>query len=123
MANQMVKLASALSYRQFRILALANHPIRQTLSTPMFYGSTGQSAATLMALLNEMFELYRERLVDYLGTFGQMSRAPTDPRSFPLQNLQLGQHGQYLHLAMGLSEMPDSEFGDIIDRLTNPPTR
>lgn len=118
MANHMVRTASSLSYRQFCVLALANDPIRNTLHSAPYYGGAGGAAAPLFTLLSEIFELYQDRLLEMQGTFGQMTRPPNDPRSMPLQNLQLGELGTFLHLAMGLSAMQQSEYADIIRALS-----
>jgi hypothetical protein len=117
-ANQMVRIASSLSYRQFCVLALANAPNRVNMYSEPYYGSTGQAASLLLALLNEIFELYQEHLIGFEGTMGIMSRAPTDPRSMPVQNLLLGGLGDLLYQAMRLSDMPPSECEDIVRTLT-----
>jgi hypothetical protein len=116
--NQLVRIASSLSYRQFCIIALANAPNRATMYSEPYYGSTGQTAGSLSALLNEMFELYREHLIEIEGTMGQMSRAPTDPRSMPVQNLLLGQLGDLFYRGMRLGDMPPGEYADIVKTLT-----
>jgi hypothetical protein len=83
-----------------------------------FYGSTGQAAALLSALLSEMFELYRQHLIEIEGSLGTLSRAPTDPRSMPLQNLLLDRLGDVLYEGMSLSDLPSTEYADIVSTLT-----
>jgi len=118
MANQLVRLASSLSYRQFCLLALANEPTRMNMYSETYYGSTGQEAASLVALLKELFELYQQHLIEIEGTLGTISRAPTDPRSMPLQNLLLDRVGDLLYQGMRLSDLPPSEYADIVSTLT-----
>lgn len=115
-ANQMIRLAESLSYQQFCLLALGNNPIRASLNQPG-YPRGAQSGAPLFAILNELFDLYRNGLVIFQGTIGHITRAPIDARALPLQNLELDLLGQHLYQAMRLGDIPQSDYADIINTL------
>jgi hypothetical protein len=115
-ANRLTGLAQSLSYQQICLLALANSPERINIPMPGYPRGSGANTQALM-ILRDLFYLYQNGIVAFQGTFGAITRPPTDARAFPLQNLSLDRIGESLYVAMRLNDLPESDYAYIINAL------
>lgn len=109
MAQQLIKCAETLTYRQFQILRLSgvgSHSLRQ-----MDYRGITNFDSGLMQILYEYFYLYNMGLINFGG---EVAFGITDviPGKTTVQGF-----GAFLYNLMKLSEMPSTEFQYLINIL------
>jgi hypothetical protein len=116
MANYMVKLAGALTWRQYCILSSRTiHPEKGLRSAP-FNATQRENPSQVFATLAECFELYRIALINFKYQFGLVTKI----ENMAIESIRLDGVGQYLHLGMHLSEIPTADVDDVTKLLTSP---
>ncbi len=111
MANYLVKLASALTYRQYCLLEIVNNCERYKLRPPGLLNlSQRENASQVFAVLAECFELYRLGLVKFTAQFGLITKV----EDMGLQAMALDvPMGSYLHLGMQLHEIAAEDVAKV----------
>ena len=118
MANYFVKLASALTYRQYCLLEIANSRHGHTLLPPgLLNRSQREDPVQVFAVLAECFELYRLGLV----TFTDQSGPVTKVEDMGLQAMALDvPMGSYLHIGMRLQEIRHEDIANAAKLISAP---
>jgi hypothetical protein len=118
MANYLVKLASALTYRQYCLLEIANNCERYNLRPPGLLNLSGrENASQVFAVLAECFELYRLGLVKFTAQFGLITKV----EDMGLQAMALDvPMGTYLHLGMQLHEIAAQDLARVAKLISTP---
>ena len=114
MANQLIKIASIISYRQIIILSLIGQKHNNNLSLPLrTFAFQGFNNYKDMSIAAEIFDLYRMSLI-------VSSSAILDSTSFIPALLVLNGMGELLYSHMELDKLPlDDTAKSIISFLTN----
>ena len=118
MANYLVKLASALTYRQYCLLEIANNCERYNLRPPGLLNLSGrENASQVFAVLAECFELYRLGLIKFTAQFGLVTKV----EDMGLQAMALDiPMGAYLHLGMQLQEIDAEDVVNVAKLISAP---
>jgi len=118
MANYLVKLGSALTYRQYCLLEIANDRHGYDLKPFGVLNRSGQENPTqVFAALAECFELYRFGLVKFSLQFGPITKVD----DISLQSMELDTPmGAYLHLGMRLQEIASEDIAEVAKLLSAP---
>ena len=118
MANYLVKLASALTYRQYCLLEIANNCERYNLRPPgLLNRSQRENPSQVFAVLAECFELYRLGLLKFTAQFGLITKV----EDMGLQAMALdAPMGAYLHLGMRLQEIPAEDLANVATLISAP---
>ena len=118
MANYLVKLASALTYRQYCLLEIANNRRGYNLQpSGLLNRSQRENASQVFAALAECYELYGLGLVKFVNQFGPVTKV----EDMGVQDMALDTPmGAHLHLGMQLQEIGDKDVADIGRLLSAP---
>jgi hypothetical protein len=118
MANYLVKLASALTYREYCLLEIANNRHGYNLRPPGHLNlSQRENPVQVFAVLAECFELYRLGLVRFADQFGPVLKV----EDMGLQAMALDvPMGAYLHIEMHLQEIPPEDVANVARLISAP---
>jgi len=118
MANYLVKLATALTYRQYCLLEIANHRHGYNLRPPGLLNlSRRENATQVFAVLAECFELYRLGLVKFTDQFGPITKVD----DMAVQSVALDiPMGAYLHIGMRLQEIQLQDVTSVAKLISSP---
>lgn len=118
MANHLVKLASALTYREYCLLEIANDRHGYTLLQPgLLNRSRRENPVQVFAVLAECFELYRFGLVKFTEQFVLVTKV----EDMGLQSMMLDvPMGSYLHIGMRLQEIRPEDIASAAKLISAP---
>ena len=118
MANYLAKLASALTYRQYCLLEIANSCHRYNLKPPGLLNRSERENPTLVfAVLAECFELYRLGIIKFTAQFGLITKV----EDMGLQSMALDAPlRSYPYLGMQLHEISAEDIADAVKLLSAP---
>jgi hypothetical protein len=110
-ANYLVKLATALTYRQYCLLEIANNRHGYNLRPPGLLNlSKRENAPQVFAVLAECFELHLLDLVKFTDQFGLITKI----EDMAVQSMALEiPMGAYLHIGMRLQEIGVDDVANV----------